>query len=214
MCGGLPDSPPKAPPVLPDILRQGLRIVFCGTAAGAVSAARGAYYAGPGNRFWSILHRIGLTPRQLQPEEFPLLPQFGIGLTDIAKHVSGADSDLPANAFDPTGLAARIRTVRPEVLAFNGKKAASLFLGLAGAQISYGHAVGPDDFPAVFVLPSTSGAARGNWDEGPWFELARRQGQGLCPWTPSRQSLENPILGWGGFLRLKTKISTRGAAKP
>jgi len=174
MCGGLPE----AMPVLPDILQEGLRIVFCGTAAGTVSAARGAYYAGPGNRFWSILHHIGLTPRQLKPAEFPLLPQFGIGLTDIAKHVSGADSDLPANSFDPTGLATRIRSVRPDVLAFNGKKAASLFLEKPGSQINYGPAVGPDDFPMVFVLPSTSGAARATWDEGPWFELARRQSQG------------------------------------
>jgi double-stranded uracil-DNA glycosylase len=28
--------------VLPDLLRPGLKIVFCGTAAGTVSAARGA----------------------------------------------------------------------------------------------------------------------------------------------------------------------------
>jgi double-stranded uracil-DNA glycosylase len=34
--------------VLPDVLGPGLRVVFCGTAAGAVSAVRGAYYAGPG----------------------------------------------------------------------------------------------------------------------------------------------------------------------
>ena len=32
--------------VLPDLLRPGLRLVVCGTAAGAVSAAKGAYYAG------------------------------------------------------------------------------------------------------------------------------------------------------------------------
>ena len=31
--------------VLPDLIKPGLRIVFCGTAAGHVSAARGAYYA-------------------------------------------------------------------------------------------------------------------------------------------------------------------------
>lgn len=40
-----------APPVLPDLLRPGLRVVFCGTAAGAASALSGAYYAGRGNRF-------------------------------------------------------------------------------------------------------------------------------------------------------------------
>ena len=81
--------------MLPDVLCPGLRVVFCGTAAGAVSAARGAYFAGPGNRFWSILAEIKLTPHQLKPDELRLLPTFGIGLTDIAKSVSGADSRLP-----------------------------------------------------------------------------------------------------------------------
>jgi double-stranded uracil-DNA glycosylase len=59
-------------PVLPDLLAPGLRIVFCGTAAGTISAARGAYYAHPQNRFWSVLETNGLTPRLLKPEEFGL----------------------------------------------------------------------------------------------------------------------------------------------
>ena len=75
--------------VLPDLIKPGLRIVFCGTAAGNVSAARGAYYAHPQNRFWSALHAYGLTPRKLEPEDYPDLPRWGVGLTDIAKHASG-----------------------------------------------------------------------------------------------------------------------------
>ena len=42
----------------PTCSSPGLRIVFCGTAAGNVSAARGAYYAHPQNRFWSALHAL------------------------------------------------------------------------------------------------------------------------------------------------------------
>ena len=91
-----------APPhVLPDLIKPGLRIVFCGTAAGTVSAARGAYYAHPQNRFWTALHAFGLTPRKLNPEEYNELPQWGLGLTDIAKHVSGMDRELPAGARAP-----------------------------------------------------------------------------------------------------------------
>jgi len=56
--------------VLPDVLRPGLRLVICGSAASAVSAARGAYYAGPGNKFWRILAETGLTPHQLEPARF------------------------------------------------------------------------------------------------------------------------------------------------
>jgi double-stranded uracil-DNA glycosylase len=164
------------PDVLPDLLQPGLRVVFCGTAAGAVSAVQRAYYAGPGNRFWRILADTGLTPRRLQPKEFRLLPSFGIGLTDLAKGVSGADAELPGHGFDRQRLAASIRRVRPGCLAFNGKKAASLFFGVPGMKLAYGMAPALPDFPPVMVLPSTSGAANGSWDAAPWFALAGRLG--------------------------------------
>ena len=92
--------------VLPDVIRPELKIVFCGTAAGNVSAARGAYYAHPQNRFWSALHAFGLTPRKLRPEDYPELPQWGLGLTDIAKHVSGMDRQLPPGALGREACAA------------------------------------------------------------------------------------------------------------
>ena len=60
----------KESPLLKDLLAPGLKIVFCGTAAGEVSATRGEYYAGPGNKFWAVLHKIGLTPRRLAPGEY------------------------------------------------------------------------------------------------------------------------------------------------
>jgi TDG/mug DNA glycosylase family protein len=157
---------------LPDILRPGLLVVFCGSAAGAVSAARGAYYAGPGNRFWPTLFAIGLTPRRLAPDEFFLLPQWGIGLTDVAKTAAGADCDIPAHAYDHARLAASIRAVRPRLLAFNGKKAAAMFFRAPTSRIAYGPAPPIPDFPAIRVLPSTSGAAAGLWDPKPWAALA------------------------------------------
>jgi len=65
--------------ILPDLLSPGLRVVSCGTAAGTASATARAYYAGPGNRFWSILHDTGLTPRRLAPHDFRCLPEWGSG---------------------------------------------------------------------------------------------------------------------------------------
>ena len=50
--------------ILPDVLGPGLALVICGSAAGTASARAGAYYAGPGNRFWWILAHSGLTERQ------------------------------------------------------------------------------------------------------------------------------------------------------
>jgi len=156
--------------VLPDLLMPGLNLVVCGSAAGTVSARAGAYYAGPGNKFWRILAETGLTPRILRPEEFWLLPSFGIGLTDLAKYVFGADSVIRPTDDDPAGLRARIQACRPGMLAFNGKRAATAFLG---RPVTYG--VGPvlPDFPPIFVLPSTSGAASGHWDPHWWHLLAR-----------------------------------------
>jgi TDG/mug DNA glycosylase family protein len=90
----------------------------------------GAYYVGPGNRFWSILHESGLTPRRLAPGEFWLLPEWGIGLTDVCKTAHGMDREIAADAFDPARLRTVLDEVRPHAIAFNGKKAARVALRL------------------------------------------------------------------------------------
>ncbi|MDX3805389.1 MAG: mismatch-specific DNA-glycosylase [Bosea sp. (in: a-proteobacteria)] len=158
--------------VLPDVLEPGLHVVFCGTQAGAVSAARGAYYAGPGNKFWTIIHEIGLVPERFAPERFLELPRYGIGLTDVAKRSSGPDSALRDDHFDVAGLRERIAAHRPRWLAFNGKRAAQVALGMAAGSLAYGPQ--PARFAGVelFILPSTSGAAAGYWSPDPWKELA------------------------------------------
>ena len=158
-------------PILPDVLAPGLGVVFCGTAAGAVSARKGAYYAGPGNRFWHTLHQIGLTSRRLEPAEFVRVLDFGIGLTDVAKTVSGSDRELPRHAFDPAGLERKIRQFCPRALAFNGKRSASQFFNRKSVQ--YGRQDVAIGETVVFVLPSTSGAARKFWNTTYWFEVAQ-----------------------------------------
>jgi hypothetical protein len=40
-------------------------MVICGTAVGTASALAGAYYAGRGNRFWTILLQTGLVDEPL-----------------------------------------------------------------------------------------------------------------------------------------------------
>ena len=165
-----PALPGVRPDVLPDVLGPGLRIVFCGSAAGAASARAGAYYAGPGNRFWPTLHRVGLTPRLLAPGEFRTVRRYGIGLTDLCKTESGADSGLSREADDAAALAAKIARHRPAVLAFNGKRAARVFLD--AASIDYGEQTRRIGSTIVHVLPSTSGAARRWWDEAFWRRVA------------------------------------------
>jgi TDG/mug DNA glycosylase family protein len=168
--------------VLPDVLAPGLRVVFCGSAAGAVSARRGAYYAGPGNKFWPMLAAIGLTPRELRPEEFRELPRYGLGLTDICKKASGADADLPAHDDDAEALSAKIRRFRPRILAFVGKRPAAAYLG---RRVDYGwqsERCGPT---CIYVLPSPSGRARAFWNENPWRALATAVESGEGPRSPA-----------------------------
>ena len=156
-------------PILPDLLRPGLDLVFCGTAAGRRSAEQAAYYAHPGNLFWRALHAVALTPRLFAPAEYPLLPELGIGLTDLAKHHIGNDDELPRDAFDAAALRERIERHAPGVLAFTSKAAARAALGRASGYGLQEERYGPTQ---LFVLPSPSGQARGHWDLAPWHALA------------------------------------------
>lgn len=157
--------------VLPDVIRPGLRVVFCGSAAGTASARRGAYYAGPGNSFWATLHTTGLTPRRFEPPEFARLVEHGIGLTDLNKVASGSDLAIGTAGDDVARLHALIEENAPTVLAFNGMRGARRALpSVAG----YGRQAERFAGAEVWVLPSTSGAARGYWDVAPWTALAQR----------------------------------------
>jgi TDG/mug DNA glycosylase family protein len=166
---GQPLAPSAAGHILPDVLRPGLALVFCGTAAGLRSAAEGAYYAHPGNLFWRALHEAGLTPRRLRPQDFPTLPDYGIGLTDLAKRHAGNDADLPRGAFDLAALRAKIERHAPRLLAFTSKNAARAWLGRVP---DYGLQEERIGATRLFVLPSPSGQARGHWSLAPWLALA------------------------------------------
>ncbi|HSS05375.1 MAG TPA: mismatch-specific DNA-glycosylase [Solirubrobacterales bacterium] len=155
--------------VLPDVLCPDLRVVFCGTAAGTASARAKAYYAGPGNGFWRTLHETVLTPVELAPAEFKRLPEYGIGLTDICKVLHGSDLEVGTVEFDIAGLEARIAAAEPANLAFNGKNAAR---GALERDVECGPQPERIGGAAVWVLPSTSGAARRFWDIEPWRCLA------------------------------------------
>jgi TDG/mug DNA glycosylase family protein len=149
--------------VLPDLLQPGLRLVFCGTAAGNVSARRGHYYAHPQNKFWTTLHAVGLTPRRLDPSEYASLVTLGIGLTDVAKSVSGMDRQLPAGSLGRIAceeLRKRILVHQPEILAFTSLTAGRSLLG-GGA--GFGEQAETIGVTRLWLLPSPSPAANGNW---------------------------------------------------
>ena len=158
--------------MLPDLLAENLALVVCGSAAGQRSAQLKQYYAGPGNKFWCTLARTRLTPRLLAPSEYPLLLSFGIGLTDLVKGQSGADTEIDFRRAGASELAHKVARLRPAVLCFNGKRAASEYLGRR--KPAFGLQPERIADTAIFVAPSTSGAANGAWDPAFWDELAER----------------------------------------
>ena len=168
--------PRKLPPpdILQDLLEQSLHIVLCGSAASTASAAASAYYAHKQNKFWRILHETGLTAERLQPQQYPELLKYGIGLTDLVKTHAGMDHQIPlagAAAFGRTRLQASIAACRPKFLAFTSKTAGERFLG---GRKDYGEQIETIAATRIWILPSTSGAANGSWHPEIWHAFADR----------------------------------------
>jgi TDG/mug DNA glycosylase family protein len=158
---------------LPDLLQENLKTIFVGTAASTRSVSEGYYYAHPGNRFWGTLSEVGITPRRFEPSEYKQLLLLGIGLTDLCKIEAGSDHQITHEQFDVEVFREKIKRLRPRSIAFTSKKAASIFLGCSTNKISLGQqATYANDFPTIFVLTSTSGAASSHWSVSPWRELA------------------------------------------
>jgi double-stranded uracil-DNA glycosylase len=151
----------KNEPMLRDLMRPGLSVVFCGTAVATASADLGHYYSGPGNKFWYLLHDAGFTPVRLRPEDDATLPEYGVGLTDLVKDVAQSH-DRGLDFGGTPVVAAHIVAAAPEWVAFNGQtagRAAASQLGLARKkEIRLGEQPWSIGTSRVFVLPSSSGA--------------------------------------------------------
>jgi len=155
--------------LVPDLLADNLKLVFCGTAPSTASAQAKAYYAKPGNQFWQALARVKLTPQQFTPQEYPKLLALSIGLTDLCKTESGNDDELPAKAIDCDALEKKIIRYQPKILAFTSKNGAQLYLK---HKVEYGLQSETIGKTKIFVCCSTSGRARRFWREEVWQELA------------------------------------------
>ena len=156
--------------MLEDVLSEGLAVVFCGTGAGDRSGRVEAYYAARGNKFWQVLFRTKLTPRQFRPEEYGLLMAHDIGLIDLAKLRIGTESSEAKNDLNVQELKRKIADNKPTIIAFNGNEAARRCLIVE--TVAYGRRKSTFEGAAVYVLPSTSVMAKDHWDEQPWEALA------------------------------------------
>lgn len=159
--------------VLPERLKPGLKLVFCGTAAGRQSALQKAYYAHAQNKFWRTLYETGLTPHLFSPRDYPMLWDLGIGLTDIAKFAYGMDHQLPKDSLGQAAaqaLRARIRKIAPRFLAFTSLTAGRTVMGKEAPPGRQMEKLGET---VVWILPSPSPLAGNHWDIAPWRALAK-----------------------------------------
>lgn len=156
--------------MLPDLLEKNLRVLICGTAVANYSAKVESYYAGVGNKFWCVLHEVGLTPVKLKSEDYRNLLKYGIGLTDLVKNKAGPDRGLSRDDFDIEGFEIKIQCYRPKAICFNGKKAAKVYLDKK--DVEYGFQKKQIGTSRLFVAPSTSEAAKRWWNQKWWQELS------------------------------------------
>ncbi|HEY0694967.1 MAG TPA: G/U mismatch-specific DNA glycosylase [Kribbella sp.] len=108
--------------VLPDLIRPGLDVLFCGINPGLVSAATGHHFARPGNRFWPALHISGFTPRQFRPDEQADLLGLGLGITNVVDRASARADELTRAEFAAGGeqLVQKVLANEPKWLAVVG----------------------------------------------------------------------------------------------
>jgi TDG/mug DNA glycosylase family protein len=153
----LPKPPRSAASAVPDVLRPGLQVVFCGINPGRVSAAAAAHFANPRNDFWRLLHDAGFTPRLVAPAEQDELLPLGYGVTNAALRTTPGSGDLRRADFaDAAARLTRIaEELRPRLIAFVGKEA---YRGSFGERAEHGLQERRLGGTQLFVLPSTSPA--------------------------------------------------------
>ena len=164
---------------LPPIVAPDLTVLFVGINPGLRSAEVGHNFARPGNRFWGALHASGFTPRLLKPEEDVTLPEYGLGITNIAPRPTRAAAELSPEELRE-GAAALERLVaelQPRLVAIVGVTAYRTAFGRRTAQLGLQEdTIGGRP---VWILPNTSGLNAHHTPGG--LRAPVRRGPGLPP---------------------------------
>lgn len=174
---------------LRDVLTPKPRVLFVGINPSLRSEAIGHHFAGPGNPFWRLLYAARLVPVELTHTEDHRLVEFGLALTNLCPRATRAAAELSRGEIErgKRRLTAKVRRLKPEVVAFVGITIYRDFFGkapsrasgqLAGAAASAGAGVKTELIygAKVFVLPNPSGlnaSFPGFKHKLVWFERLR-----------------------------------------
>jgi double-stranded uracil-DNA glycosylase len=193
---------------LRDVLTPEPRVLFVGINPSLRSEALGHHFAGPGNPFWRLLYAARLVPVELTHAEDRRLAEFGLALTNLCPRATRAAAELSRREIElgKRTLIAKIRHVRPAVVAFVGVTIYREFFGKppsgtselrsiesaggvahAGTTTTAGAGAKTERIGAakVFVLPNPSGlnaSFPGFKHKLVWFERLREFIDALpCP---------------------------------
>ncbi|MEO9328836.1 mismatch-specific DNA-glycosylase [Gordonia aurantiaca] len=124
-----------------DLVGPGCRLLFVGINPGLWTAATGAHFARPGNRFYPALARAGIVDRVIDAsqgmsaEDAALLIRRGVGITNVVARATATAAELSADELREGGrrLRERVAEVRPRVVAVAGITAYRTAFGRRGA---------------------------------------------------------------------------------
>ena len=142
---------------LADLVGPDLRVLFCGINPGTRSGELGLHFARPGNRFWKLLAAGGFTQSVLLPAEQHILPDLGIGITNLVGRVTAAASELTVAELrlGATRLETKVGVLRPQCVAVLGLQAYRTAFRRPGATI--GLQPEPIAGARLWLLPNPSG---------------------------------------------------------
>ncbi len=145
---------------LPDVIAEGLCVLFCGINPGMTAAAAGHHFAGRGNRFWRVMYLAGFTPQELAPEEDRRILHYGCGLTSLVERPTATADQLSREDFlgAADAFEGKVERYAPTFVAFLGKAAYSALTGRQ--RISWGRQSTAIGASAVWLLPNPSGRNR------------------------------------------------------
>jgi TDG/mug DNA glycosylase family protein len=142
---------------IPDLIRPGLKVLFCGINPGLYSGATGLHFARPGNRFWPALHAAGFSKRLLAPWENEELLEAGYGVTNLVMRTTATAAELDDEEYRAgrQSLARKITKYSPRWVAVLGLGAYRTGFNRPDAKI--GRQVGKLGSSGLWVLPNPSG---------------------------------------------------------
>ena len=195
---------------VPDLLPRPLRLLFVGINPGLWTAATGAHFARPGNRFYPALHRAGITDTLIDAahgctdSDLEQLTARGIGISNVCPRATARAEELTRDELHDGArrLDRLVRREHPAVVAVLGITAYRTAFDRPKATTGAQESPWPDT--QLFVAPNPSGLnAHSSLEDlaTAYGEIARAAGVPLVgpsrPGAPGSASgpLRSPVPG-------------------